>query len=147
MTGRASVVRVRSVPGRSDARQGFTLLEALVATTILAVGLAAVVSVFASSLKARSLAKGYEEARLEAESVMARILESEPQHPFTRSGDCRAPEGAKWEARAEVDAFASQALRIEVTVRFPAVGGWRTLTLATAQVDRRAPRVEQKKGA
>jgi len=123
---------------------GFTLLEALVATTILAVGLVATVSVFAASLKARSLAKSYEDARLEAESVLALVLESEPQKPFTRSGACRAPAGAAWEARGETDAFASHLLRIEVTVRFPSAGGWRTLVISTAQADRTSPPVQQK---
>jgi general secretion pathway protein I len=63
---------------RHGARDGFTLIEVLVALTILSLTLAIIFSVFSKAMRGRRVAEEYEQATLLAESKLSSIGVTEP---------------------------------------------------------------------
>jgi general secretion pathway protein I len=123
--------------GRAQA--GFTLLEVVVAAAIMAVGLTAVLSVYGGAVRLASQASGYEQARLEAERLMAELLAAPPKAPFTQGGDCMRPQGARYTLAGSLDPGLPGLTNLAVTVDFFEPGGMRRLTLRTAQADTALP--------
>ena len=126
---------------------GFTLLEVMVATAILAVGLTIICSSFSTAVHSLSIVKGYEEARIEGESVMSGILGDMPLVPFEKSGNCVNLIGGSWKAEGLTDTMLKGVAVLKVTVTFPSVGKTRTLTLETAQVEEILPAQTVRKGS
>jgi prepilin-type N-terminal cleavage/methylation domain-containing protein len=120
-------------------QNGFTLLEVMVATMIMAVGLTAVLTVFGASLRAMSVSSGHERARLEAERIMAELLLDLPKAPFSRDGRCSSPELGRWRASGDVAADNPTLTHLSVEVTFPVPGGSRSITLETAQANMHLP--------
>ena len=118
---------------RGDIDSGFTLLEVLLASGILAVGLAAILTLYSSSLNGLSLAGKYEEAHFTAESVMARMLFADKTAPFSLSGKSGQPPGAVWEARGEAGDISGVNV-LTVSVRFKHAGKMRSVDLETSQI-------------
>jgi len=126
-------------------RAGFTLLEVVVAGSILAVGLSAVLTLYSGALKGVSLSRGYEEARFLAESLMAEILFERPTPPLTRTGTAKRPAGGTWQVTSEPDNALSGISRIRVSVHFTAGGKSRSMTLTTCQSEMKLPGLKQDK--
>ncbi|EHJ47063.1 hypothetical protein DFW101_1052 [Solidesulfovibrio carbinoliphilus subsp. oakridgensis] len=122
-----------------SAQGGFTLLEVMVATAIMAIGLTAVLTVFSASQRAVSQAIGSERARLEAERLMAELLQASPKAPFENTGDCRPPLSGHWRTRAGAMPEHPELTVFTVGVTFPTPAGTRTVTLETAQANMQLP--------
>jgi len=109
---------------------GFTLLEVMVATAILASGLAAIIAAVGMAVRSAALATGYEEARLLAETQLASFLAERPERADSREGQ----EGAmNWNLSARSDAMLKGLLHVKISVRFYAPGGERDLVLETRE--------------
>jgi general secretion pathway protein I len=72
--------------GRADRQGGFTLLEILVALSVLAIALVVVMQVFSANLRNLSASERYVHAMTRAESIMREIVESEPFKEAVLSG-------------------------------------------------------------
>lgn len=116
------------------ARAGFTLLEVLVGLAILGVGLAAVSLTYSLSLREMAQARQYEEARMEADRIMGRLLARGGPPSFAERGECERP-GYSWRAEGRPDPLREGLAEVEVTVLFPSGSRGRELTLRTAQAD------------
>jgi len=66
---------------------GFTLLEIMIAMAIIAISLTAVLRIQSQSLSLASDARFYTTAPLLAQSIMARIMTSDPEELRSDSGD------------------------------------------------------------
>lgn len=66
-------------------RKGFTLLEILVALTLVSVVLVVVLQLFSANLRSLSVSQSYEDAAAHAEAIMRNVLEDEdfPQKSYT----------------------------------------------------------------
>ena len=116
---------------RRFGQRGFTLLEVMVATVILGVGLATISGTIATTVRSTSLATGYENARILAESELALFLANAPVEAGKQSGN----EGnVSWEIVATTNADVSNLIDITIHVEFYATGGARTFELTTAQL-------------
>ncbi|MGE4557985.1 MAG: prepilin-type N-terminal cleavage/methylation domain-containing protein [Desulfovibrionaceae bacterium] len=122
-----------------SARGGFTLLEVMVAMSILAVGLTAVVMVFSRGAGAVSQVEGYERAGMEAEARLAEYLNGQVSPPDSKTGACENLPGGVWRITAAKDPDRSGVSVVTVTVSFRADGLERELTLETAQADLALP--------
>ncbi len=118
---------------RADSESGFTLLEVLVAGGILAVGLAAILTLYSSSLSGLALARKYEEAHFTAESVLARMLFADNAVPFRLSGKTSQPADASWEVEGEAGDIPGVNV-LTVTVAFKHAGKLRNVKLETSQI-------------
>ncbi len=114
---------------------GFTLLEVIVAGSILAVGIGSVLTVYSTALKAMALTKGYEEAGMTAQSLMAQTLFQDPDIPFQRSGKCLKPADGLWKITGEPDGQVPGVKKIKVEVTFRTGGTQRAVSLVTSQAD------------
>ncbi len=124
---------------------GFTLLEVVVAGSILAVGLSAVFTLYSGALNAVSLGRGYEEARFLAESLMAETLFERPTAPLRRTGTAERPAGGTWEVTLGPDSLFSGVSRIQAMVHFKSGGKSRSMTLTTCQAKMKLPGLNQDK--
>ena len=77
---------------------GFTLLEVLVAFTLLAMTLTALLRLFGTSLHNTSLSEDYSYAILVAESALNRVITEQPLH----EGQYHGEENEKYKWRAEI---------------------------------------------
>ena len=117
----------------NDAREdaGFTLIEVLVALAILAISLAALMSVLATGLDRQRRVRNESEGLALAQSLMAEAQAITPLLPGDSNGTF--PDGFTWRreiapygAAAERQAWSADAMRITVTVSWP--NGSRMLT-------------------
>lgn len=125
--------------GCCKSQAGFTLLEVIVAGSILAVGLSSILTLYSSALKGMAQTRGYEEARLTAQSMMSQILFESPKIPFQRSGTCTKPVNGTWEAMGEPDDLVPTVGKITIHVRFQTSGTQRKISLVTSQADMMLP--------
>ncbi|OEU68780.1 MAG: hypothetical protein BA863_06565 [Desulfovibrio sp. S3730MH75] len=124
---------------------GFTLLEVMIAMTILAVGLTAVVSVFSRSTAAISEVESFERAGMEARMRLAQFLNEETSAPAIRKGECESLPDGQWNIEAKSTPDNPGVSIVTVNVLFNAGGRQRILTMKTAQVDFSLPlRIENK---
>ena len=80
-------------------RNGFSLLEAVVATGLLGVAMVGILGSIGSSVTAVGAAREYDTAALTARSRMNELLTARPLPLGTTMGD-RYPDGSGWEAIA-----------------------------------------------
>lgn len=124
---------------------GFTLLEVIVAITILAIGIVTALELFAGSLRLGTKASRYTQAVLYAQNVMDRLFAQSALKDGEEGGEM--PGGYMWQARVQeiypdedATRTRSQAQRrsptdffhlkeIEVKVRWDEGGGPQTLVL------------------
>ncbi len=114
-------------------QRGFTLLEVMVATTILGLALAAIAGSIATAVRSAALASGYEQARQIAESRLALFLASQPQVGSRASGQDGV---VAWSLTASPHPELADLLDVSVEASFFAAGGQRTLVLYTRELHR-----------
>jgi prepilin-type N-terminal cleavage/methylation domain-containing protein len=120
----------------ANRQSGFTLLEVMVATAILAVGLAAISGAISMAVRSTALSTGYERARQVAENQLALFLLQRPDKARRLQGD----EGQiSWQLRAEQDPEREGLLQISVEARFFSAGGERSVILQTREMARTIP--------
>lgn len=99
-------------------QQGFFLIEVLVATTLLAVGVTAALNAIFSSLRATTEARMFTEAIFLAQKVMSELEAGatlNDRYVIPRSGEFRENPSFRWVAASEdIDEFWTR--RISVTV-------------------------------
>ena len=110
----------------SSSSSGFTLLEVLVAFTILALVLGALYRVFASSARHARLVQDYTYALSLAEARLAEAGRLEPLGPGLQAA---AVGPFRWQRR--VSGYAEGLLLLEVDVRWQHEGAPRSVSLAT----------------
>jgi type II secretory pathway pseudopilin PulG len=111
------------MPNRDEAAAGFALLEALVALSMLAAGVAAVMSLLATNRRAQADADAELAAALQARSLMARIGRDLPLTAGTFSGTGGG--GLAWsvriapfrDAHSGVDTPASAVLSVDLRIQ------------------------------
>ncbi|GMV65919.1 MAG: hypothetical protein AMXMBFR75_17160 [Candidatus Hinthialibacteria bacterium] len=123
-SGKNQIIRSRPTPAhagnisRKVKQQGFFLIEVLVATTLLAVGVTAALNAIFSSLRATTEARMYTEALFLAQKVMSELEAGatlNDRFVIPRSGDFRENPNFRWIASSEdIDEFWTR--RISVTV-------------------------------
>lgn len=118
------------------AHNGFTLLEVMVATIILGVGLAAISGAVATAVRSAALASGYEQARQIAESRLALYLADHPIEGANFSGKDGV---VSWALSASPHDELPNLLVVRISASFYAAGGERTLTLHTLEASRTIP--------
>jgi len=91
-----SAIRIPHSPLRTPHSGGFTLLEVLVATALVGIAAAALMSGLSGSLRNLSRAQGYEQTVLVARAQMSRLLIEEKLKPGRLEG--RWDERYRWEA-------------------------------------------------
>ena len=121
--------------------QGFTLIEVLVALTILSLSLAIIFSIFSVGLRGRRAAEEYEQATLLAESKLNSVGIDEP----IRDGDTvgRFNDRFWWktvvtpyheEGRDEAKDLLRRPLRVTVIVSWGDAGDEKSVTLTTLRL-------------
>ena len=122
----------RSVLGRKD---GFTLLEVLVAFVLLATTVTVILQLFSSNIKALSVSEDYASAVVRAESKMREILDNEQLSENAWSET--SPEGYRFDITV-AQAYETRTkdlplkiLEIDVTMSWKKGGKDKSLTLNT----------------
>ncbi len=127
--------------------RGFTLLEVLVAFAILSLTLGVLLRVYASGLRATTLADGHSRAVLLAQSELERLGRETALVPGLSGG--RWGDGYRW--RTRIEAFEPEAgstpdeagpwlpYRVSVTVLWGAGERSRSLTLSSVRLGARRP--------
>ena len=133
------VTAIMMHPCRRFKHRGFTLLEVMVATAILAVGLTAVSGGLSLSVRSMALASGYERARRVAESEMHAFLATRPDRTMKKEG---TTDGVRWRLVAESEPEHEGILTVMIEARFFAAGE-RSLVLETREVDRTIPQTTE----
>jgi general secretion pathway protein I len=128
------------VKGRNRDR-GFTLLEVVVAFTIVALVLAAVLRIFSDGLRSVDRAEKYVQATMIAQSKLDELASQQPVVAQQQAGE--ADGGFSWQAEAAPyfelnasDLLGSRVQLFRFTVAVGWGGGWpaRTVTLSTLRV-------------
>lgn len=92
---------------RRATQHGFSLLEVLVAFSILALALAALFTLFGSGVRSTAVARDYQQALLVAESRLAYLQGIAAQSLKAESGQGETPDGYLW--RSEVSPLEQEA--------------------------------------
>jgi general secretion pathway protein I len=123
------------------AAQGFTLIEVLVALTILSLSLAIIFSIFSVGLRGRRAAEEYEQATLLAESKLNSIGIDEPIREGDTDGRFNDRFGWKTvvtpyheEGRDEAKDLLRRPLRVTVIVSWGDAGDEKSVTLTTLRL-------------
>ncbi len=119
--------------------KGFTLLEVMVATAILSIGVTTVLTGLSMAVNTVSLVQGYETATTAAESKLAEIIDLQPDIPFQQSGVFE-PFNYTWLAEGTADESTESVFRYKVTVLFTSGGKERSVILETAEAERNLPK-------
>jgi general secretion pathway protein I len=121
--------------------QGFTLIEVLVALTILSLSLAIIFSIFSVGLRGRRAAEEYEQATLLAESKLNSIGIDEPIQEGDTVGQFNDRFGWKTvvtpyheEGRDEAKDLLRRPLRVTVIVSWGDAGDEKSVTLTTLRL-------------
>lgn len=120
-------------------QRGFTLLEVMVATAILAVGLAAISGAISMAIRSTSLSSGYEQARQVAENQLALFLAQRPEKAQQKQGQQGS---VNWQLTAETDREREGLLQVTIEARFFVAGGERSVILSTSEMSRELPEKE-----
>jgi len=137
---------MRCVPASPrDPDSGFTLLEVLVALTILAVALTVLFSIFGNSLS-RSRET---QSRMEARTLAAGLIERAEAAPTVAFGEStgRSASGLEWQFDVrpygddkDLQAWPAAAAQMTATVRWGDKGSGQTFTLTTLRLVPKEPR-------
>jgi general secretion pathway protein I len=137
---RASVVNLRSLASRraSPAQAGFTLIEVLVALTILSISLAVLLAIFTQGLDRARESADEASARVLAQSLLAQAKAAASPSVGDSAGKANdlfwhlriAPYGAP----ADRAAWQENAAEISATVSWRGDGGLRSITLSTLRL-------------
>jgi len=128
-----------------NVQRGFTLLEVMVAVSILAVALTALAGALGMVVRSTALATGYERARTVAENQLALFLAEIPERPINKKG---VDNEVHWSLRAEEDTELTGLLRVVIQAKFFAAGGDRTVELETRETIRTLPeKIESKESS
>lgn len=124
-------------------QRGFTLLEVMVAVSIMAVALTAIAGALGMVVRSTALATGYERARNVAENQLALFLAEIPERAINKKG---VNNQVHWHLTAEEDEELKGLLRVVIQAKFFAAGGDRTVVLETRETSRALPeKTESKK--
>ncbi len=125
-----------------NTQRGFTLLEVMVAVSIMGVALTALSGALGMVVRSTALASGYERARTVAENQLALFLAETPDRPINKKGVNNA---VHWQLHAEEDEELEGLLRIVIQAKFFAAGGDRTVVLETRETIRTLPEKTESK--
>lgn len=124
--------------------EGFTLLEVLVALTILGMSFAALLAIFSQALASERARDRAFAARTLAQSLMAEVLAVQSAGEGTSTG--QTADGLSWQVRIEPYGSGNdepstglEAARVSATVTWPGALKTQSLTLATLRVIPREP--------
>lgn len=124
----------------SKKQDGFTLIEVMVATAILTVGLTGILVCLGEAVHTLSLVRGYEEATLEAENRLAELITDHPRIPFERKGIIKGRGNFLWQAMGKRAGDSEGLIILKVSVTFPFRGGDRSVSVQTAEAERDLPK-------
>jgi len=125
----------------ADRHRGFTLIEVLVAFSILSLTLAAVFALLSSGTRSTHISDEYSKAVVLAESKVAELGITEPLRPGTLRG--RFDSSYQWElhvnkrVRKNVDPYADypwDVLNVTLRVWWKSMGEERDITLSTLRL-------------
>lgn len=117
-------------------QRGFTLMEVMVAVSIMGVALTAIAGGLGMVVRSTALASGYERARTVAENQLAMFLAEVPERPVNKKG---VNNQVHWQLRAEEDEELKGLLHVIIHAKFFAAGGDRTVVLETREISRALP--------
>jgi general secretion pathway protein I len=75
------------MPERRDKQRGFSLIEVLVAFSILAISLAVILAIFSRGMRTAALSEDYRHAMMLADNKMTELLYVQPLHEGIASGE------------------------------------------------------------
>ena len=117
-----SIARVRRLERRVEGEKGFTLIEILVATMVLAIALTVIMQLFSGGLRAARLSEDYSAGVFHAREKMDEILLADDIS--NASGEGSFEDGYRWQAAVRlIDEEAAEdveqlpVVTYEVTVR------------------------------
>jgi general secretion pathway protein I len=117
---------------------GFTLLEVLVATAILAIAVAVILQLFSANLRAISLSGDYVSAATEAESRMREILDDDKlsEKSFSEITDegYRIDVSVTEALKDRTENLQVKLLQIDLTIRWVKGPEEKSLTLSTLKI-------------
>lgn len=130
--------RRAAVPGR---QAGFSLIEVLVAFSIMALVLTVLFQVFSTGLRTAGMAEQYSVAQRLAHSLLEETTAVRPLQPGERSGEFDGTR-YRWQARVEPEPDLGEGLqserfasyRITVQVMWDGRGGQRDFSLSTLRL-------------
>jgi len=126
-------------PGPRSAKGGFTLLEVVVALTIFAVGILAIIELFSGSLRLSEGARDVSAAQVYASQRMEEALLAPAPVPGVESG--AFGEKYRWETRTTEEPAEEESpyreMRIEVIIRWDDGAQERSVDLSARRWERR----------
>lgn len=123
-----------------ETEEGFTLIEVLVALTILSIGLAALFGAFSQSMASAREAQLSMRARMLAQGALERSMVAGTLQPGVQQGT--SSDGLSWRveiARDTASGSTLQPVRVAVTVSWSAGGLPHNLTLSGLRFSRKGP--------
>lgn len=123
-------------------QRGFTLMEVMVAVSIMAVALTAIAGALGMVVRSTALAAGYERARTVAENQLALFLAEIPERAIKKKG---INNQVHWHLHAEEDEQLKGLLHVVIEAKFFAAGGDRTVVLETRETSRALPEKKESK--
>ena len=128
-------------PGARSAKGGFTLLEVVVALTIFAVGILAIIELFSGSLRLSEGARDVSAAQVYASQRMEEALLAPDPVPGVESG--AFGEKYRWEMMTTQEPTEEESpyreMRIQVIIRWDDGAQERSVDLSSSRWERRQP--------